>query len=203
MIKEFYKKFYKKLKITIKICKSNVGKSRLLGKDPITNKLVITRFGKYGPLIQIGENKKKESIKFISLKNRLIEYITLKESLNLFKFPRKLGNFEKNSIFINIGKYGPYIKHNNKFYTIPKKIKPILMNKIDSIKIIKYKRKFNFQKTIKYFSEKKDIKLLNGKLGPYIKLKNKNITIPKSKNPLKLTLKECIQIISIYTKKSN
>lgn len=189
---DMIKKFYKEFSIEIKKTKKNndhFNKSRILGREPITNKIVIARIGKYGPIIQIGE--KDEKIKFSKLKkNQLIENITLEESLNLFKFPKSLGEFDKKEILVNIGRYGPYIIYDDKFYKIEKSS----IGKEEAILTIKERIELNNKKIIKSF-EDKNIKILDGKWSPYIKFKNKNIKIPKNQDIDKMTLEDCLKII--------
>ncbi|MEZ7982263.1 MAG: topoisomerase C-terminal repeat-containing protein [Cytophagales bacterium] len=157
---DMIKKFYKEFSIEIKKTKKNndhFNKSRILGREPVTNKIVIARIGKYGPIIQIGE--KDEKIKFSKLKkNQLIENITLEESLNLFKFPKSLGEFDKKEILVNIGRYGPYIIYDDKFYKIEKSS----IGKEEAILTIKERIELNNKKIIKSF-EDKNIKILDGK----------------------------------------
>jgi len=199
----YYKDFHPKVEQTEALDRTKVSYVRELGEEPQTGKKVYVKMGKFGPYVQIGENNEKEKTKYASLKKgQLIESITLKEALDLFKLPRSLGLFEEKEVTVNIGRFGPYIKHDNKFYSIPKDDEPYSISLERAIEVIKLKRKEEAEKVIKTFKKEPNIQILNGRFGPYIKNGKKNIKIPKDKNPSKLTLKECKKIIDEKTKKN-
>lgn len=109
--------FSRKCRKTLKNSERNTG-ARVLGSDPTTGETVSVRIGRFGPMAQIGEG---DTVRYAGLrKGQLMETISLEEALELFKFPRKLGNFEDKEISIGIGRFGPYIKHNNNFVSLKK-----------------------------------------------------------------------------------
>jgi len=195
MIREFYDPFIKKVKHTIQ----NSGKfsgERLLGTDPKSGKKVYAKIGRFGPIVQLGESRTKEKPQFASLKkDQSLDSITLADALELFRFPKELGKYEDAVINIALGRYGPYLKHRDSFYSLPKDedIQDVDLEK--AIKLINLKRENDKQKIIKEFDENKDLKILNGRWGPYLKYKNRNFKIPKSKNPKTLTVAECLELI--------
>ncbi|MCP3660651.1 MAG: type I DNA topoisomerase [Bacteroidetes bacterium] len=198
IISKFYKVFKGQVDRTGAIERTDVKTSRELGIDPKTSKKVIARVGRYGPIVQIGQNNEEtgEKARFAPLrKGQLIETITLEEALELFKLPREVGVFEKSTMIANIGRFGPYIKHENKFYSIPKDFDPFTIDEANSIQIIKDKREAEKKKIIKFFDEAPEIQVLNGRFGPYIKADKKNIKIPKDLDASKLTLDKCKEII--------
>ncbi|GIW21320.1 MAG: DNA topoisomerase 1 [Candidatus Sericytochromatia bacterium] len=203
MISDFYyNDFHPKVEQTENLERSKVSYSRELGIDTKTNKKVYVKMGKFGPYVQIGENDEKEKPKYASLKKgQLMESITLEEALDLFKLPRNLGKFEDKDVIVNIGKFGPYINYDGKFYSIQKEDDPYSLTLERAIDIIQNKKKEDAEKIIKTFKSNPDIQILNGRFGPYIKTKNQNIKIPKDKEPKKLTLKECKEIIEKNSKK--
>ena len=137
MIKEFYGPFHKKIESTQKESGKFSGE-RLLGTDPETGKNVFVKIGRYGPIVQLGDTDSDDKPKFAGLpKNKSIENITLEEALKLFDFPRQIGSFEDHELTVAIGRVGPYVKHNNKFYSLKKEDNPALIDREQNFKIPK------------------------------------------------------------------
>ncbi len=203
MLKEFYGPFHEKVENTLQNS-DRVKGERLLGVDPKTGRNVYVKLGRYGPMAQIGDKEEEEKPKFAGLrKNQSLETITLEEALELFKFPRELGDFEEAPVTVSIGRFGPYVRHNNKFVSLKKEDDPATITKERAIELIKEKREKDKQKYIKTFEEE-GIQVLNGRWGPYISHKKKNYKIPKNTDPKSLTLEDCKKIISeAGTKKKN
>jgi len=180
MIDEFYIPFKKDVDKTIETAERASGE-RELGIDPVSGKKLIVRMGRYGPMAQIGEQNDEEKPKFAKLKNtQSIETISLEDALELFKLPRNLGTFEGHDVSVNIGRFGPYIAHDKKFYSLGKEFDPYTISLDVSVPIIVEKRAAKEQRTIKIF-EKEKIQLLRGPYGPYIKQGLRNYKIPKEK----------------------
>ncbi|MDH5397173.1 MAG: type I DNA topoisomerase [Cyclobacteriaceae bacterium] len=199
MIDNFYGKFHRKVEETESLERSSVQKSREIGIDPASGKKVIARLGRFGPVVQIGENgngdEEAEKPRYASLRNgQFIENITLEDALELFKLPRNLGEFEEKELVIGVGRFGPYIRHDNKFVSIPKEEDPYTITAERAIVLIEEKRKTEANRIIKVFESNPDIQVLNGRFGPYIKAGKKNVKIPKGKEPAELTLEECIDL---------
>jgi DNA topoisomerase-1 len=198
MIDDFYRPFSKKVQSTEQVERSSTGRIRELGADPKSGKNVYAKLGKFGAYVQIGENPDDnggEKPKFASLRpGQFIESITLEEAMELFKLPREVGTFEDLPVVINIGRFGPYVLHDKKFVSIPKTDDPYTINEDRAIELIKLKRMADANKTIKEFNENPDIKVLNGRFGPYIKAGKKNVKIPKDMKPEELTLEECVAL---------
>lgn len=197
MIGSFYSGFHKRIEDTENIDRSTLGTVRELGNDPETGEKIITRIGKFGPMVQIGESTDSEKPRFASLlKEQRLETITLEEALELFKLPREVGIFENNPMIAAIGRFGPYIKHDNKFYSISKEDDPLTIITERAVELIMAKRKADAERTIKEFAENPEIKILKGRWGPYISAGKKNVKIPKDKVPESLTLQECLELIA-------
>jgi len=195
MIKRFYEKFHPKVENTLKNAGFVTGE-RILGIDPESGKPVIVKIGKYGPVVQIGDNNDKEKPRYTPLpKNKNIENITLEEALDLFKFPKKIGTYDGKDIIVGTGRFGPYINYNNKFYSLRKEDDPLTIDENKAIEIINEKNKAEQNKILKEFQENKNLKILNGPWGAYIKYGKKNYKIPKDKNPELLSYEECMEII--------
>ena len=137
--------------------------------------------GRYGPMAQIGEQNDEEKPRFAKLKNtQSIETISLEDALELFKLPRNLGQFEGTDVTVSIGRFGPYIAHDKKFYSLGKEFDPYTIGIDEATPIVVEKRAAKEQRTIKVF-EKEKIQLLRGPYGPYIKQGLRNYKIPKEK----------------------
>lgn len=180
MLKDFYAPFKKDVDETMETAERISGE-RELGFDPVSGKRIIARMGRYGPMVQIGETTDEEKAKFAKLKtDQSIETIQLTEAMELFKLPRILGDFENEQVQVNIGRFGPYIAHDKKFYSLAKEFDPYEIRLEEAIPIIEEKRKAKDERTIKVF-EKEKIQLLKGPYGPYIKKGLKNFPIPKER----------------------
>jgi len=194
MINSFYGKFHPMVEKTETISRSEVSASRELGTDPESGKMVYARLGKFGPMVQVGENDEDEKPRYASLrKGQFLESINLEEALELFKLPREVGQYEDKEVVAGIGRFGPYIRHDNKFISLGKE-DPLQVNIDTAIQLIEEKRKEESNNIIKIFEEQADVKVLKGKYGPYIKFGKKNLKIPKDKNPEDLTYEECVEL---------
>ena len=183
MLKDFYSPFKKDVDNTMETA-NRISGERELGHDPVTGKRVIARMGRYGPMVQIGETSEEEKPRFAKLKtDQSIETIKFEEAMELFKLPRILGEFENEQVQVNIGRFGPYIAHDKKFYSLSKEFDPYEIILDTAIPIIIEKRKAKDERTIKVF-EKEKIQLLRGPYGPYIKKGLRNFPIPKDKHDL-------------------
>ena len=195
MIEAFYGKFHTRVEDTEKVDRSEVGSSKELGVDPASGKKVLVRLGRFGPLAQIGESTEDEKPRYASLKkDQLMENITLEDALELFKLPREIGLFEEEPMVAAIGRFGPYVRHNGQFYSLTKEYDPMTITEDESIAIIKAKRELEANRLIKDFSENKEVQVLNGRFGPYIKFGKQNVKIPKGKEPKELTYAECVEL---------
>ena len=194
MIKSFYSPFHKEVETTIQTAEKARGE-RDLGIDPQTGKKVSVRIGRFGPFVQIGETEEEEKPRFASLRSgQMIETITLEEALELFKLPKKVGVFEDKEMSVAIGRFGPYIRHNNQFYSLPKELDPLDVTEETAISIIKEKRIKDAEKVIKTFDENPDARIENGRWGPYIKFGKQNIKIPKGKEPKDITYADVVAL---------
>lgn len=192
MISQFYNPFHENVELTLKNSERNSGE-RVLGTEPQSGENVIVRIGRFGPMAQIGEG---ENVRYAGLrKGQLMETITLEEALELFKFPRKLGTYEDKEVSVGIGRFGPYIKHNNSFVSLKKgEDDPGTITLETAITRIEEKRESDRNKLIKAFDN--GIQILNGRFGPYISYEKKNFKIPKTKQAAELSLEECMELIA-------
>jgi DNA topoisomerase I len=196
MIDDFYNPFKKDVDNTIENAERIKGE-RELGVDAQSGKKVVARMGRYGPMVQIGDVNDEEKPKFAKLKNtQSIETISFDEAMELFRLPRNLGSFEGSDITVNIGRFGPYIAHDTKFYSLGKEFDPYTITFDQAAPMVVEKRTAKEQRTIKIF-EKEKIQLLRGPYGPYIKQGLRNYKLPKEKQETAadLTLEEVKSII--------
>ncbi len=196
MIQDFYKPFSVKVEKTLENAERNTGE-RILGEDPETGKTVLVKMGRYGPFAQLGENEEDKKPKFASLiKGQYIETITLEEALKLFKLPRNLGDFEGKEVIVGIGRFGPYVRHDSKFASLKKDVDdPFTINLDRAIELIKEKRERDSKKELRVFKEDKNVKILNGRWGPYIKQGKNNFKLPKDTDPAKISYEKCLEVI--------
>jgi len=200
MLHNFYGPFHKTIENTLEKKERKTG-VRVLGNHPETGEPVTVRMGRFGPVAQIGNSENGSKPRFASLaRNQLIETITLEEALNLFRLPRSLGTDEENEIVAGIGKFGPYIRFKNKFFSLKKGVDdPYSLTLERAIEIIKEKTENDKKKIIKEFD---DILVLNGRYGPYLTRDKQNYRLPKGTNAEQLTREDCIKIIEKSNKKN-
>ena len=197
-IGKFYDRFHPEVDKAIQTRTEHKVGERMLGVHPQSGKPVSVKVGRFGPLVQIGDAEGDEKPQFASLlKGQSIATLTLEEALRLFEYPRVLGDFEDSEVSVAIGRFGPYVKHDGKFTSIPKDIEPAEITLDQAIELIKNKRLEEAQRIIKTFDEEPELQILNGRYGPYIVYKKDNYKIPKTvTDPAALTLEQCLEIIN-------
>lgn len=202
MIESFYGPFHNSVEDTLENSERATGE-RELGVHPQNGRRIIARIGRFGPMVQIGDEKEDgEKPQFASLRaNQSINTITLEEALELFKLPRVLGEFEDQPVKANIGRFGPYVQLGKLFASIPEEDDPMTIDLDRAIELIKAKREEDAKRIIKTFPENEDVVLLNGRWGPFLKIGKKNYKLPKDVEPEKLSLEECIEISENQPKK--
>lgn len=195
MLENFYAPFHKTVEKT-SAEKERASGEKLLGQDPATGKNVFVKIGRFGPMVQMGDTESEEKPRFAKLRaEQRMESMTLEEALNLFRLPRALGTFEDKELSAALGRFGPYIKHDGQFYSLPSTDDPYTVTEERAIEVIKEKRQQEKEKTIQIIKNDPEIKVLKGRYGPYINMDKNNYKIPKDKDPAKLTLEECLAII--------
>ncbi len=209
VIDKFYLPFHKNVRQTIQNSQRTTG-SRLLGTDPATGKNVYAKIGRYGTLVQIGETNTDEKPRFASMKKgQSIESITLDEALALFELPRTLGKYEDKDVIVSIGKFGPYVRCGNKFYSLGKSDDPYEVSLERAIEIIDIKRQAEEKKEAmkKIYPHEIGVKdgesiMSNiGRFGPYLTYRGENFRLGKDVDPLTLTVDSAMEIIDNAGKK--
>ncbi len=196
MIKNFYGSFHQKVTDTEQIDRRDVGSSREIGIDPASGKMVIARLGKFGPLVQIGEtDPDNEEIKpqFASLKKgQFIENITLEEALELFQLPREVGEYKGKEVVAAIGRFGPYIRYDEKFVSLPKGADPLSIKLDECIELIRQKEEADAPI---YVYDDKPVQKGKGRFGPFIKWNDMFINVNKKYDWDNLSDDDIIELI--------
>lgn len=195
-IRQFYNTFHPDVeKVSNLRLEHKVGE-RILGNDPKTGKPVSVKIGRFGPVVQLGSAEDEEKPQFASLnKDQSINTLTLEQALKLFELPRDLGEFEGAMVTVAVGRFGPYVKHNGKFVSIPKGITPEKITLEEAQQLIIEKRESETKKVLRTFDEEPEMEVLNGRFGVYIAYKGKNYKIPKGTDADLLTLDYCLKIV--------
>ena len=196
-IANFYKPFHESVeKIANLRLEHRVGE-RILGNDPVSGRVVSVKIGRFGPLVQIGTTDDADKPLFASLPaDKSVNSITLDEALELFKLPRTLGEFEGKEVVVSAGRFGPYVKHDGKYVSIPASLSPLSITLEEAQELIEKKRQDDSNKILARYSEEPGLQVLNGRFGPYIAFNKKNYKIPKGTDAASLTLEQCREIIA-------
>ena len=201
-IDKFYKIFHPIVEATAAVKTEHKVGERELGIDPKSGNPVFVKIGRYGPVVQIGaahaDDKEAPKPQFASLmEGQSIDTITLEEALKLFDLPRTVGEYEGKVMVAAVGRFGPFIRHDGKFVSIPKDLNPLTITAEEAIALIEGKRVKDEQRFIKKFEEDPEMEILKGRFGPYISYQKANYRIPKTvTDPTILTLEDCKKIIA-------
>lgn len=198
MLKNFYDSFHPLILKSEKVSREDASQARKLGKDPKTKKTVIARFGRYGPMLQLGETDKASDDKdtkprFTPLPaGTTLNNVTIEQALPMFDLPRVVGRTKDgDEITADIGRFGPYVKVGKTFVSI-KDHDPLSITESVAQKVIAEKAKTEANRVVADFGK---IKILRGPYGPYVTDGKKNARIPKDQNPAKLSEKECVGLL--------
>ncbi len=198
LVADFYKPFHDKVVETVNES-APVKSRRVLGVDPDTGKTVIARMGRYGSVVQIGEDDDPQKRITGLEKGMLIESVSLDDALRLFRLPRTLGEYEGKEVICSKGRFGPYVKYDGKFVSLKKGADPYTITLDSAVTLIKEHEAQQKNRDIKSFPEA-DVAVLNGRFGPYIRHKGANYKIPGGTDPAQLSLEQCMEIISKKSK---
>ena len=190
VIGEFYTPFHQRVEEALSDRQFNKV-SREIGVDPADGKMITAKYGQFGAYVQKGDGDDKQ---FASLgRGQLIENITLEDAIKLFQLPRNIGEYEGVDIIALKGRFGPYIKHGDKNYSLPKGKDPLKVSLEDCIAIISESREQSPANSV--IAEFGNIQVINGRFGPYIKCDGANYRIPKNPDAATLDQEACKAII--------
>ena len=200
MMSKFDRDFEPTVDSVMKARSEHKAGERELGRDPKTGRPVFVKIGRFGPVVQIGSADDEEKPLFAQMpKDKSIETISLDEALELFKLPRKIGEFEGGAVTIGAGRFGPYVLHNKKYVSLPKTEDPMTITLDTAVALIEEKRKQEKERHIKTYEEGPKLELLKGRFGPYIAYDGKNYRIDKKLHEralaADLSFEECMDIV--------
>ena len=196
MLEKFYTPFHELIEQSSSIDRSTVGGSREVGNDPKSGRPIIARFGRFGPMLQLGSSDDKANKpQFAPLpKGAKIETVTLEQALHAFELPRLVGQTEDGQdIKANIGRFGPYIQV-GKLYVSIKDLDPRDITLEQARELYAAKLKAEAEKNIADFGD--GIKVLNGRFGPYVTDGSKNAKIPKDTDPKTITRDQAVELLA-------
>ena len=196
MLEKFYAPFHALIEQSGNIDRRTVGANREVGIDPKSGKPIIARFGRFGPMLQLGSSDDKaDKPQFAPLpKGAKIETVTLEQALHAFELPRLVGQTEDGQdIKANVGRFGPYIQI-GKLYVSLKDIDPREVTQEQARELYAAKLKAEAEKNIADFGD--DIKVLNGRFGPYVTDGSKNAKIPKDTDPKTITRDQAVELLA-------
>lgn len=186
ILHEFYTPFHQLIEKSSEIDRSTVGSNREVGTDPKSGKPILARFGRFGPMLQLGDTDSEDKPRFAPMpKGAKIETVTLEQALEMFKLPRLVGQTtDGKDINANIGRFGPYIQVDKLFVSI-KPEDPLTISLEKALGLYEAKLRTEAEKNIADFGD--GIKILNGRFGPYATNGKKNVKIPKDTKPESIT----------------
>jgi DNA topoisomerase-1 len=195
MLDKFYQPFHKLVEGAGDIDRSKVAQSTPIGTDPKSGKMIYARFGRFGPMLQLGDTESEEKPTFAPMpKGARIETVTLEDALKAFQLPRLVGETKDGlPIKANIGRFGPYIQVDKLFVSI-KPLDPHDITLDQALELYDEKLKAEAAKNISDFGD--GVKVLNGRYGPYITDGSKNAKIPKDQKPEEITHEQAIQMLA-------
>lgn len=170
---------------------------RILGVQPGTGLQVSVSIGRYGPMAQLGTAEDEQKPRFASLQSgQSLETITLEEALSLFDLPKVIGEYEGEPLTVANGRFGPYMRHKAKYYSLPKDMDPLSCTQEQAIQLIQEKHASEEKSLLKSFAEDAELQIRDGRFGPYMKYKGENYKLPKGIDPQSLSYEDCMKIIS-------
>ena len=196
-IGSFYEDFHPTVeRVSTERSEHRVGQ-RILGVQPGTGLQVSVSIGRYGPMAQLGTAEDEQKPRFASLQSgQSLETITLEEALSLFDLPKVIGEYEGEPLTVANGRFGPYVRHKAKYYSLPKDMDPLSCTQEQAIQLIQEKHASEEKSLLKTFAEDAELQIRDGRFGPYMKYKGENYKLPKDVDPQSLSYEDCMKIVS-------
>ena len=196
-IGSFYEDFHPTVeRVSSERSEHRVGQ-RILGVQPGTGLQVSVSIGRYGPMAQLGTAEDEQKPRFASLQSgQSLETITLEEALSLFDLPKVIGEYEGEPLTVANGRFGPYVRHKAKYYSLPKDMDPLSCTQEQAIQLIQEKHASEEKSLLKTFAEDAELQIRDGRFGPYMKYKGGNYKLPKDVDPQSLSYEDCMKIVS-------
>lgn len=196
MLKEFYKPFHARIEDSGDIDRASVAQAREVGTDPKSGKPIFARFGRFGPLLQLGSTESEEKPEFAPMpKGARVETVTLEQALKAFELPRVVGTTaDGQEMKANIGRFGPYVQVGKLYVSIKKPLDPHTITEAEARELYAAKLQAEAEKNIADFGD--GVKVLNGRYGPYITDGKKNAKIPKDTDPKSITHEQAKKLLA-------
>ncbi len=180
----------------------NENGGRLLGVDPQTGKNVYARIGRFGPMVQLGENEGDADgkPKYASiLKPNTVETVTLVQALKFLELPRVVGQYNGKNVTVAVGRFGPYVAFDGKFVSLKKTDDPLTITYERTLQLIAEKLETDSKRLIKEFDE--NFKIIKDRWGkPNIYYKKKYYKLAKDVDAANLSMEDCLKIIGADAK---
>ena len=204
MIANFYKDFHHTIENTLETSEKASGE-RFLGVDPISGRNVYAKLARYGAVVQMGRSNSEDQLSFAKLlPHQSINTITFEEAMELFKLPRTVGTYEGLPLTVNIGRYGPYVQHNRKFYAVPKNEDLWSITMERCLEIIEAKKRADQDKAACTIGEweGEPLSVAVGRFGPYILYKKHFYALPKGTDIHQVSVEQAMEVIRKYEEKN-
>ncbi|GAB2765221.1 type I DNA topoisomerase [Salinimicrobium soli] len=198
MMKDFYNDFHPQVEHVAENAEREVGE-RILGQDPVSGKPVSVRLGKFGPMVQMGSVEDEEKPKFASLSpDQTLDSVTFEEAMELFKLPKELGEYKGETVEVNNGRFGPYVKYGKKFVSLDKGEDPLQVSMDRAVELIKAKEKADAP-----IYEYKGLPVQKGvgRFGPFLKWNDMFINVSKKYDFDDLSAEDIEELIEDKLKK--
>lgn len=195
MLSDFYSEFHQLIEKSGDIDRSTVGTNREVGTEPKSGLPIFARFGRFGPMLQLGSSDSSDKPRFAPLpKGTTIESVTLDQAVHAFSLPRLVGQTaDGQDIMANTGRFGPYIQVGKLFVSIkPEDPHDITLDK--ALELYADKLRAEAEKNIADLGD--GIKVLNGRYGPYVTDGKKNAKIPKDTDPKSIDHEQAVKLLS-------
>ena len=204
MMAAFYKDFHKSIETTLEKSEKASGE-RLLGVDPVSGRNVYAKLARYGAVVQMGRSNSEDSLSFAKLlPHQSIDTITFGEAMELFKLPRTVGNYGELPLVVNIGRYGPYVQYDGKFYAVPKDEDLWSISVERCVEIIEAKKQADKDKAACVIGEHEGqpLSVAVGRFGPYVLYNKHFYALPKGTDIHKISVAEAVDAIRRYEEKN-
>ena len=204
MIADFYKDFHQTITTTLETSEKASGE-RLLGVDPVSGRNVYAKLARYGAVVQMGRSNSEDTLSFAKLlPHQSIDTITFEEAMDLFKLPRTVGTYNGLPLVVNIGRYGPYVQYDGKFYAVPKSedLRSISMERC--LEIIEAKKKSDQAMATCTIGtlDGDPLSVAVGRFGPYILYKKHFYALPKGTDIHTVSMEQAQEVIRKYEEKN-
>ncbi len=190
LLREFWTEFHATvIDKEANVTRKEAMQARELGVDPKSGKPVSVRMGRFGPYVLIGTPEDEEKPKFYGLRGgQRTDTITLEQALELTRLPRELGVSEEGvPLTVSIGRFGPYVRYGDKYVSLKKEDDPYSLSRERALELIAEKKIADKSRELRAFDDS-NVRILNGKFGPYITDGTRNARLPKETDPNDISL---------------